>query len=176
MELPEGVLLTRLVRHCDRRGVFLEAFRASWGTDIEPVQWNAVHSCENVLRGVHVHRSHADYLTVLSGNLLLGLRDIRADSPTNGNAAMLEISAVQPLAVTIPPGVAHGFYFPEPSIHLYAVSHYWDPADELGCRFDDDGLGLDWPSKSPLLSVRDAEAPGLALMMAEYERQEEVPS
>lgn len=71
--LPDGVVVTPLVAHGDDRGRFIEIFRASWPTGIEPLQWNIVSSVAGVLRGVHVHRRHGDYLTVASGRLTLGL-------------------------------------------------------------------------------------------------------
>ena len=56
----------------------------------------------------------------------------------------------------IPVGVAHGFYFhSERSVHVYAVSHEFDPADELGCRWDDPELDIVWPCSAPLISSRD---------------------
>ena len=171
MTLPLGVVLTPLTPHRDDRGTFVEAFRASWSTDIVPVQWNVVTSGAGVLRGVHVHRRHADYLTVLSGTMVLGLHDLRRGSPTRGRSAMLTIEAQEPRAVTIPPGVAHGFCFPEPSVHLYAVSHYWDKADELGCRYDDPALGLHWPIVDPTLSSRDEAAGTLAEMERTYAKR-----
>jgi dTDP-4-dehydrorhamnose 3,5-epimerase len=60
-----------------------------------------------------------------------------------------------PAALVIPVGVAHGFYFHEPSIHVYAVSHEFDPLDELGCRWDDPDLDIAWPCTKPRISVRD---------------------
>ena len=68
---------------------------------------------------------------------------------------MVELIADAPLALSIPPGVAHGFYFDESSLHVYAVSHEWDPSDELGCRWDDPDLGIAWPCSAPLISGRD---------------------
>jgi dTDP-4-dehydrorhamnose 3,5-epimerase len=66
--------------------------------------------------------------------------------------------------VLIPPGVAHGFFSPDGSIVMYGVSRYWDPADELGVRFDDPELSLDWPlpPNGPVLSERDASQPLLS--------------
>jgi dTDP-4-dehydrorhamnose 3,5-epimerase len=69
-------------------------------------------------------------------------------------------SALQCLIV--PPGVAHGFYFFEPSIHIYGVSEYWNEADELGCHYADSDLGFIWPDKHPKISDRDAELPRLS--------------
>jgi dTDP-4-dehydrorhamnose 3,5-epimerase len=162
--LPHGVRLAPLRPHRDERGTFLELFREEWDVGVEPVQWNAVHSEAGVLRGVHVHPRHDDYLTVVSGRATIGLRDLREDSPTEGATACVEIDSERPAAISIPHGVAHGFYFHEPSIHIYAVSHYWDMADELGCRWDDPRLGIPWPQRDAAISERDAELPSLGVL------------
>jgi dTDP-4-dehydrorhamnose 3,5-epimerase len=154
--LPAGVHLRELSPNEDDRGVFTELFRDSWKLDVAPVQWNLVRNGANVLRGVHVHHRHADYLTVVAGRATVGIADLRKDSPTVGVSAVVDLDADLPAALVIPPGVAHGFYFVEPSLHLYAVSHEWDPGDELGCRWDDPDLGIAWPCTTPLISPRDA--------------------
>lgn len=159
---PAGVTLVALSPHADERGVFTELYRASWEAAVEPVQWNAVSSATNVLRGVHVHQRHTDYLTVVSGWATVGLYDLRPDSPTQGVSATVVMHAAEPTAMVIPVGVAHGFYFHEPSLHVYAVSHEFDPADELGCRWDDPELGIEWPCTAPLLSPRDRDLGTLA--------------
>jgi dTDP-4-dehydrorhamnose 3,5-epimerase len=154
--LPAGVRLVPLTPHADERGVFTELFRASWDVGVTPVQWNAVRSDANVLRGVHAHVRHTDYLTLAAGRATIGLHDLRPDSPTDGLGATVELDADEPSALVIPVGVAHGFYFQaERSIHVYAVSHEFDPADELGCRWDDPELDIAWPCSEPLISSRD---------------------
>ena len=164
-----GVRVVPLTAHADDRGEFVEVFRDEWPLDLRPVQWNAVRSQAGVLRGVHVHVTHHDYLTVLAGTLVLGLHDLRPDSPTAGRSTLLTLEADNPSAVAIPPGVCHGFWFPEPSVHLYGVDRYWNVEDELGCRYDDPALGLDWPlDAAPLLSERDRSAPDTATMRAAY--------
>ena len=166
MQLPDGVQLMSLAKHADERGVFTELFRQSWFSTLTPVQWNAVQSRANVLRGVHVHLRHADYVTVVSGRAVFGLCDLRSESPTSGLRATIEVDGHDMAAIIIPPGVAHGFYFPEPSVHVYAVSEYWDVEDELGCHFADPDLSLGWPSSTPLLSERDATLPPLSHLMS----------
>jgi dTDP-4-dehydrorhamnose 3,5-epimerase len=153
--LPHGVAVLPLTPHPDKRGAFTELYRDSWGLELAPVQWNAVSSAAGVLRGVHAHHRHSDYLTALSGRATIGLHDLREDSPTDGMSATVELCGDVPSALIIPMGVAHGFYFHVPSVHVYAVSHEWDPADEHGCRWDDPELGIDWPTKDPLVSERD---------------------
>ena len=67
-------------------------------------------------------------------------------------------------AVVIPEGVAHGFYYPEPTVHLYGMTEEFDPADDLGCTWNDPALGLAWPCTAPILSARDAAAPPLSVL------------
>jgi dTDP-4-dehydrorhamnose 3,5-epimerase len=165
--LPHDVRLTPLQPHRDDRGTFLELFREEWEVGVRPVQWNAVHSEAGVLRGVHVHPRHDDYLTIVLGRATIGLRDLREETPTPGAAACVELDAQQPAAISIPHGVAHGFYFHEPSTHIYSVSHYWDMADELGCRWDDPELRIPWPQSEATISSRDAELPTLATLREE---------
>jgi dTDP-4-dehydrorhamnose 3,5-epimerase len=165
-KLPEGVVVVPLEPHPDERGVFLEVYRASWSLDVRPAQWNVVTSAADVLRGVHAHWRHADYLLLARGRASIGLHDLRCDSSTSGLAAIVELDAAAPAALVIPTGVAHGFYFHEPSIHVYAVTHEWDPEDELGCRWDDPALGIPWPCSDPLLSPRDASLGTLSELRA----------
>lgn len=167
MTLPEGVRLRPLEPHADSRGTFTELHRVEWGVGGSPLQWNAVRSEAGVLRGVHVHPRHDDYLILFAGHAAVGLRDLRDGSQTAGAAVCLDLRGNAPVGVTIPHGVAHGFYFHEPSLHIYAVSHYWDVTDELGCRWDDEQLGIAWPQKEARVSPRDAALPPLAVLLDE---------
>lgn len=155
--LPEGVALRELSDDGNaREGT--EIYRDDWQLDVAPVQWNFVSSRSNTLRGVHAHPSHWDYLQVVSGELLLGLHDLRPNSPTYRLAAEYRLAGDRPVGIAIPPGVAHGFYFASPTTYLYALSCYWTIGGEFGCRWDDPALGLSWPTSDPLLSPRDANA------------------
>lgn len=155
----------------DDRGTFTELYRKSWQTGVDPAQWNFVVSKPNVLRGVHVHVVHDDYLVIAGGSATVGLSDLRPESPTFGCAAMVELAGDALCALTIPHGVAHGFYFHTDALHVYSVSHDFDPEDELGCRFDDPGLGLTWPTSTPRISGRDADLPPLEALRAELVRR-----
>ncbi|HSM01053.1 MAG TPA: dTDP-4-dehydrorhamnose 3,5-epimerase family protein [Acidimicrobiia bacterium] len=165
-QLFPGVDLRQLVMHPDQRGVFTEVFRREWGVGLDPVQWNVVRSEPGVLRGVHVHLRHADYLLVVEGLATIGLRDLRQGSPTQGRALTLDLDGKTMVALTIPVGVAHGFLFHSPSIHVYAVSHYWDPDDEFGCHWGDPELEIDWPFTPSIVSARDAAAGSLSDLLA----------
>ena len=166
--LPIGVVIRDLQPHPDDRGVFTEFHRDEWRAGPRLVQWNAVRSHTDVLRGVHVHRAHWDRIVLLDGVMLLALHDLRSDSPTHGMSVVAELRGEAPRAASIPPGVAHGFFYPVPSLHVYAVSQYFDPTDELGCRFDSPELGFKWPTTTPRLSKRDAEAGSYDEMVARF--------
>lgn len=171
--LPQGVSLRSLQTHHDERGSLTELFRASWETGIDVVQWNYSESEARVLRGVHVHVKHADYLILLRGYASIGLRDLRIGSPTESMTALVEMQGTKLHALTIPPGVAHGFYFHEPSAHLYAVSEYWDQLDELGCHWADPALEINWPEVAPLISARDAALPSLRELVESLPRAQQ---
>ncbi len=164
--LMPGVDVRLLVAHADERGTFTEIFREAWVTGTRFVQWNAVTSRAGTLRGVHVHRHHDDYLVLISGHLWLGLADLRPGANPDDARALIEIVTAQPVAITIPPGVAHGFLFSTDSVHVYAVSHCYDGTDEMGCRWDDAGLGLAWPMAPSYVSPRDQQLPSLQTLRA----------
>jgi dTDP-4-dehydrorhamnose 3,5-epimerase len=52
-------------------------------------------------------------------------------------------------------------------MHVYAVDRVWDPADELGCRWDDPALGIEWRIERPVrISARDAALGSLDALRA----------
>lgn len=164
--LPAGVEIHAIREHQDERGGFREIWRRSWSQQPPAVQWNLVRSEANVLRGVHAHLRHVDFLTMAAGEMVLGLHDPRRASPSFGRSLLLRLEASDPHLVVVPPGVCHGFYFPSPSTHIYGVSEAWDGSDEFGCAWDDPALNLAWPCEAPVLSERDRTAGPFAELVA----------
>jgi dTDP-4-dehydrorhamnose 3,5-epimerase len=157
----EDVTLCSFQAHSDDRGFLTEIYRANWVGAPVFVQWNFVRSHAGVLRGFHGHLVHADYLILLQGSASIGLKDLRANSPTEDRALLVNLDGNNPKGLIIPPGVAHGFYFHADSLMVYGVTAYWSAEDELGCRWDDPHLGIDWPMASAVISDRDALLPTL---------------
>jgi dTDP-4-dehydrorhamnose 3,5-epimerase len=170
VELPDGVELVDLSTHPDARGDLTELWRTDSST-IDIKQVNVVHSVPNVLRGVHVHLHHWDHLVVLDGRGLFALRDVRSGSPTDGLTTTVWLDGASPQAIVIPPGVAHGFWFPDGATHLYGLTKPWDVSDDIGCRWDAPGLGIDWGVTSPILSARDAASGSLEAMIDAYRKR-----
>jgi dTDP-4-dehydrorhamnose 3,5-epimerase len=171
LDLPTGVEIHPIREHRDERGAFREIYRQSWSAGAPPVQWNMVRSEPNVLRGVHAHTQHVDYITMAMGQMILGLHDPRRGSASFGRSILLRLEASDPHLVVVPPGVCHGFYFPEPSMHTYGVSLAWDGKDEFGCAWDDAALGFAWPCEAPILSERDQTAGAYADLCAILQEQ-----
>jgi dTDP-4-dehydrorhamnose 3,5-epimerase len=158
--IPVGVDFRSLQTHADARGNFTEIFRKEWHDAPAPIQWSLSASRPNVLRGVHVHARHWDYLCVVAGEMIVGLHDLRPGAATQGQSAMLRLVSDRLTIVTIPPGVAHGFYSPGHSTHMIGASRYYDPVDHRRCRWDCPELKFDWPCTAPELSAADRAAPG----------------
>lgn len=120
----------------------------------------------NSLRGVHLHFRHTDYLVVLSGRFVFGLRDLRRESPSFGRTAMLDLTGG---ALLIPPGIAHGFHCVAEGTLVYGLSHGWDAEDDVACRWDDPDHGLAFPAVDPILSARDRDAGAFRDLLIRFE-------
>ena len=159
----DGVELIPLEPHEDARGSLTEIFRRSWVPGSAPfVQGNVSVSHAGVLRGLHLHRSQADYWCVLEGRAFIGLVDLRAGSATEGVAAGVTTDARERrVGLYIPPGVAHGFYAETDLTLLYLVDAEFTGEDEFGLAWDDPDVAIAWPSRDPILSDRDRSNPSL---------------
>lgn len=157
-ELPSGVKIVPLQMHHDDRGMVAELYRKEWAVGLEALQWNVSHSKTRVLRGVHLHWKHMDYLIVLKGHMTLYLHDVRPGSISRGQTFVVDLKDNALQAAVIPTGVAHGFYFNQDTTHIYAVSEYWNHEDELGCMWNSPELNISWPTDNPMLSLRDQNA------------------
>ena len=156
----------------DSRGSFTEIFYDTWDTGIDPKQWSVVTSQPKVFRGMHLHLRHDEYICVLRGRGLVGLYDLRPDSPTKGVSSLIELRGDAPACLSFPIGLLHGWYFPEESLHIQAVSEtYADYGDDdnWGCHFADPELNLPWPNLDPIISPRAASFPPLRQLCAELD-------
>jgi len=89
---------------------------------------------------------------MINSEMILGLQDLRRSSLSYKLAVSVRLQSDDLHLAVIPPGVAHGFYFPHRATYLYSMSQYFDPSDELGCRWDDPAMLVRWPCKAPILS------------------------
>ena len=158
----DGAFLNALEIHQDDRGSFAELYRRGGIGLRSMVQANLSRSKAGVLRGMHFHRHQADLWIPLAGEASAVLLDLRDGSPTKGRRATAILAAGDPRALSIPPGVAHGFATVEGFTMLYLVDREYDGDDEFGFAWNDPDLGIRWPVATPILSERDRSSPSLA--------------
>jgi dTDP-4-dehydrorhamnose 3,5-epimerase len=172
--LPAGVILRPLVTHADERGDLTEVYRSSWtfGLESGPVQWNWLRSRGGTLRGVQVHPRRRDYVVVVSGRVVVGLRDLRVDRSSSTDAGItVVLEGAATMGLEVPPGIAHGFLYVEDTLQLSGLAPGWAADDDLRCRWDDPALAIPWPEAPRQLSVLDASAGSFADLRAAYVAQ-----
>lgn len=164
-----GVLILEPVVFGDDRGFFLESFHQAKfnqavGMDVEFVQDNHSRSSKGVLRGLHfqqVPHEQGKLVRVTQGSVFDVAVDIRRDSPTFGQWVGLELSARNHKQLWIPAGLAHGFLVTSDSADVqYKATSFYQPAFEGHLKWDDEELGIAWPSlpNPPLLAAKDQQA------------------
>lgn len=131
-----------------------------------PAGWRMVACRAGTLRGMHAHSRAEDLRIVVQGRVALGLRDLRPGSPTEGRAALMQLSGDEYCGVEIPAGVVHGIFALSDALVLAGVSAS-DEEDELGCAWNDPGLGIEWPGEPRFLSERDRRAGPLSVLRTE---------
>ncbi len=154
----------------DTRGSFTRLYCAEAFDAIMPglcfVQANlSVTRQRGTRRGLHLMRAPAqEYKLVrcLRGRVFDVAADLRPDSPGYGRWYAMELSEDRPVALLIPPGVAHGFQaLSDDAQLLYQHSTAHVAALDEGVHHADPRLGIDWPLPVRLLSPRDAKLPFL---------------
>jgi len=161
-----GVLIIEPVIHGDSRGFFLETWRddeyRALGIRENFVQDNHSRSSKSVLRGLHLQRHHPQgkLVRVARGAVFDVAADINPNSATFRKWVGVEISDENFRQFYVPPGYAHGFcVLSEAADFLYKCTAYYDRMDEVGVRWDDPEIGVEWPVKQPSLSARDKMLP-----------------
>lgn len=164
-ELPE-VLLIKSNVYQDKRGWFIESFHKdklanAVGHSINFCQQNQAESYYGVIRGLHYQMppsAQSKLISVVEGNILDIVMDIRKGSPNFGKHITVELSGKKQEQLYIPRGFAHGYSCSsEIARIIYLVDNYYNKANEAGIVFDDPQLNIDWqlPTDKIILSEKD---------------------
>jgi dTDP-4-dehydrorhamnose 3,5-epimerase len=167
LALPDVILVQPRVFR-DDRGFFLETYHreryAAGGIDVDFVQDNHSRSLGPVLRGLHAqrHRPQGKLVRCVEGAIWDVAVDARPGSPTFGRWVGETLSAENHRQLFLPAGFLHGFcVLHGPAQVEYKCTTLYEPADEIGVRWDDPDLAIAWPLADPLLSAKDAALPRL---------------
>jgi NDP-hexose 3,5-(Or5-) epimerase len=160
----------------DERGAFFEGFRcdqveAVTGRPFRPEQINYSVSRRNTLRGIHgvaVPPGQAKYVTCVRGALRDIVVDLRVGSPAFGAHHVTRLDAESGRCVYVPEGVGHGFLsLTDDACICYVVSTPYLPGTQIEVNPLDPNLALPWGfSEPPLMSEKDAKAPGVLAAVA----------
>jgi len=155
----------------DSRGFFMETYNQAVfdqaGIRADFVQDNLSLSHKGVLRGLHAQTepyAQGKLVRVIRGSVFDVAVDIRAGSPTFGRYHSIELSAANRVSFWIPPGFLHGFLaLEDDTLFTYKVTNLYDRESELGVRWDDPDIAIQWPSEFEknelIISEKDQELP-----------------
>ena len=154
----------------DSRGSFLKVFDAALPQlrGFCPQQVNHVRTADkHTLRGLHYQIgdfAEAKFFRVLSGAIQLAWVDLRKVDeefrPLCGTAVLDKPET----GILVPRGFATGYLTLEPNSEvLYLSDNAYTPEYECGLHWNDPRLGLNWLSRTPTVSDKDAAWPLLVL-------------
>jgi len=175
-----GVLLRHDVPLDDKRGQFMELWRASTGARLGAsamVQANLSRSHRGVLRGMHVHLRQDDLWLVLSGHALAATADLRgslAGADVSVSSELIELDSGD--ALFVPAGVGHGFLARTDLTLVYLVTNEYDGSDEHGFAWDDPDAAIPWPEPPTIMSERDRANPALRALVARLRQLGQIES
>jgi len=144
----EGVKVKKLKVIPDERGRLMEMVRAD---DEDFTRFGQVYmttAYPGVVKGWHYHEKQYDNMVVVSGMMKIALYDRRTDSKTHGEVNEFFAGPHNPLRITIPPGVCHGFkcISAEEAMVINTVSEPYDykRPDEFRIHPYDNDVPYDW--------------------------------
>jgi dTDP-4-dehydrorhamnose 3,5-epimerase len=165
----EGLVIIEPTVFGDDRGYFLESYKKKEFEkaigEISFVQDNESKSSKGVLRGLHFQKppyAQAKLVRCIEGKVLDVAVDIREGSETFGQHVTIELTGENKKQVFIPRGFAHGFLvLSESAIFAYKVDNSYAPTHDVGIRWDDSLLNIQWgvSESEVLVSEKDAKLP-----------------
>ena len=166
----KGVHKLNSVPFSDKRGTFKNIFRSEdlplediWdGSNINQVNISET-DLVGTIRGLHLQKkpdSEYKLIRCIAGEVWDVAVDLRRNSETYCQWIGFILNDNINDAVIIPPGCAHGFQVLQPkSKLLYIHSGHWKKNSEIGYRWNDPKLKINWPLRITEISSRDQNLP-----------------
>lgn len=150
----------------DERGVFSSLFKSNdesfvrvWkNREVKQVN-TSFNKNIGLIRGMHYQKhpyQEAKLITCTAGRVIDIVIDMRKDSINFLKWYKFDLSKSNNSSLFIPEGFAHGFQvLEENTILLYLHSEIWKKSSELGIRWNDPLIGIEWPLQPTMISKRD---------------------
>lgn len=175
-----GLLVLTPRRFSDERGFFAETWSARHaakaGITTQFVQDNHSFSeAKGTVRGLHIQappHAQAKLVRCGRGRIFDVAVDVRRSSPGYGKWFGIELSFENGRQLLVPEGFLHGFITLEPDCEIiYKCSDFYAPESEGSVLWD--SCGVDWPDvgTTPVLSEKDAAAPGFSDFITPFQYQ-----
>jgi dTDP-4-dehydrorhamnose 3,5-epimerase len=120
---------------------------------------------EGTLRGLHYQTGEAaemKFVRCTAGSVFDVIVDMRPDSPTYLQWHGEVLSSSNLRMVVVPEYFAHGYQALEDGAEVvYAVTSSYAPATEVGVRWDDPAVRIDWPRSVSVISEKDRDLPSI---------------
>jgi len=160
----KGAFIIEVEKREDERGFFARTWCKKefedHGLTTNMVQSNIAFSKrKGTLRGLHYQKAPYGEVKVVRctrGSLYDVLVDVRPGSSTYRQWVGVELTSDNHKMAYIPEGFAHGYQTLEDNTEVtYQVSQFYSPDFEQGIRYDDPGIGIDWPLIDKTISDKD---------------------
>ena len=155
----KDLIIIKNKSHKDKRGYFKELLRENEIRKKFPFLVMS-YSKRNVIRGLHLQqrKSQGKFVTVIKGKIYDVVIDLRKKSKTFGKKYSVILSDKNCKSIYVPEGFAHGFCaLDKDNYVVYSCTNYRAKQSEIGIKFDDKKLNINWPTKTPTLSKKDRE-------------------
>lgn len=155
----------------DDRGFFARWYctkeMAEYGLSPLSAQGNLSYNrTVGTVRGMHMQLPPAAEIKLVRcvrGAIFDVIVDTRQGSPTRWQWVGVELNEDNRRALYVPEGFAHGYQtLTDDAEVMYQVSEFYTPGQEIGLRYDDPDLGLEWPLPTAAISDKDAAWPLLS--------------
>lgn len=164
----KGSFIIDLERHQDERGFFSRTFcrkeLEANGLIADVAQANmSLSNTRGTLRGMHYQKppfEETKLVRCTKGALYDVVIDLRPDSSTYKSWVGVELTADNYRMLFVPKNFAHGFItLADDTEVTYMVSQFYSPGSELGIRWNDPLIGIQWPIDVQIISEKDASWP-----------------
>ncbi|MEM6822027.1 MAG: dTDP-4-dehydrorhamnose 3,5-epimerase family protein [Verrucomicrobiota bacterium] len=164
-----GAFVMRNYVYSDERGFFSEEWGNEFGRLCNPFAIdNICHSFNEkagTVRGIHFQESPDEQGKIVScilGRVWDVVVDLRVGSPTFRKWDAIDMIGGQGMSVFVPRGCGHGYATMEDGVVMsYLCDRPFVPESASAVRWNDPTLGITWPVKDPILSLKDRAAPFL---------------
>lgn len=160
----KGIFEISLESFTDSRGYLMRTFDESIFRESGiPVQWvqenQSFNIKKNTLRGLHfLNKPHTDgkLIRCTRGEIYDVAVDLRKHSPTFGQWTAYVLTESEPRWIYLPKGFAHGYCCLTSNAEIqYKHDSMYVKESDSGIRWDDPGLGIQWPCNQPIVSEKD---------------------